>query len=44
VSNPLIRVLIGGRNEILCAQDAKTAKELWKTNLGGSIVMAPIVL
>ena len=33
--------LIGGRNEIL-SPDAKTGKELWKANLGGSIVMVRI--
>lgn len=32
----------GGREGYFYALDAKTGKELWKTNLGGSIVMAPI--
>jgi glucose dehydrogenase len=32
----------GGREGYFYALDARTGKELWKTNLGGSIVMAPI--
>ena len=32
----------GGREGYFYALDAKTGKELWKANLGGSIVMAPI--
>ena len=32
----------GGREGYFYALDAKTGKEVWKTNLGGSIVMAPI--
>jgi hypothetical protein len=32
----------GGREGYFHALDAKTGKELWKANLGGSIVMAPI--
>jgi alcohol dehydrogenase (cytochrome c) len=32
----------GGREGYFYALDAKTGKELWKTNLGGSIVNAPI--
>jgi alcohol dehydrogenase (cytochrome c) len=32
----------GGREGYFYALDAKTGKQLWKANLGGSIVMAPI--
>jgi alcohol dehydrogenase (cytochrome c) len=32
----------GGREGYFYALDARTGKELWKANLGGSIVMAPI--
>jgi outer membrane protein assembly factor BamB len=32
----------GGREGYFYVLDAKTGKELWKANLGGSIVMAPI--
>ena len=32
----------GGREGYFYALDAKTGKEVWKANLGGSIVMAPI--
>jgi alcohol dehydrogenase (cytochrome c) len=32
----------GGREGYFYALDAKTGKELWKANLGGSIVMAPV--
>jgi len=33
----------GGREGYFYALDAKTGKELWKANFGGSIVMAPII-
>jgi alcohol dehydrogenase (cytochrome c) len=32
----------GGREGYFHALDARTGKLLWKTNLGGQIVMAPI--